>query len=102
VRGVLSPFPRRGKADGHVARAMASVRALAASDVRKRLSQIIPIGERYLRQMIEVYAEHDHLERNHQGLGNRLIDGEPSTEPVRRVECHERIGGLLRFYRAAS
>jgi putative transposase len=66
------------------------------------LSKIIPIGKGHLKRMIEEYAEHYHLERNHQGLGNRLIDGEPSTLPSRRVECRERLGGLLRFYRAAG
>ncbi|MGE4198943.1 MAG: integrase core domain-containing protein, partial [Phycisphaerales bacterium] len=49
------------------------------------LSKIIPIGERHLRRAIESYIEHYHLERNHQGLGNRLIDGEPSKVPATRV-----------------
>jgi putative transposase len=66
------------------------------------LSKIIPIGERHLRRVIEEYAEHYHLERNHQGLGNRLIDGKPSGKSARRVECRKRLGGLLRFYRSAA
>jgi transposase InsO family protein len=66
------------------------------------LSKIIPIGERHLRRLIEEFAEHYHLERNHQGLGNRLIDGAPSTAPALRIECRERLGGLLRFYKAAA
>lgn len=66
------------------------------------LSKVIPIGERHLRTILDEFAEHYHFERNHQGLRNRLIDGEPSDEPARRVECRERLGGLLRFYRAAA
>jgi putative transposase len=68
----------------------------------KYLSKIIPIGERHLRRVVDEYAEHDHLERNNQGLSNRLIDGEPSMEPTRRIECRERLGELLRFYRPAA
>jgi putative transposase len=66
------------------------------------LSRLIPIGETHLRLAVEEYAEHYHLERNHQGLGNRLIDGEPETEPVDDVACDERLGGLLRSYRRAA
>ncbi|MFO0858738.1 MAG: integrase core domain-containing protein [Phycisphaerales bacterium] len=66
------------------------------------LSKAIPVGERHLRLVIEEFAEHYHLERNHQGLGNRLINGEPSDTPACRVECSLRLGGLLRFYRAAA
>jgi|WetSurMetagenome_2_1015567.scaffolds.fasta_scaffold1358076_1 hypothetical protein len=37
------------------------------------------------------------LERNHQGLGNELI--EPSGESgLGRVACRERLSGLLRYY----
>jgi transposase InsO family protein len=66
------------------------------------LSKIVPIGERHLRLAIEEYAAHYHLERNHQGLGNRLIDGVAESEPVHRVECRERLGGLLRSYHRAA
>ncbi len=39
------------------------------------LSQIIPLGERHLRRAVTEYTEHDHHERNHQGLGSALIVG---------------------------
>ena len=63
------------------------------------LSQIIPLGERHLRHAVKEYAEHYHVERNHQGLNNRLIE-----KPHRvinldsAVECHERLGGVLNYY----
>jgi putative transposase len=66
------------------------------------LSRMIPLGETHLRLAIEEYAAHYHLERNHQGLGNRLIDGEAETEPVHNVACDERLSGLLRAYRRAA
>jgi len=66
------------------------------------LSKIVPIGERHLRLAIEEYAAHYHLERNHQGLGNRLIDGDAEPEPVSTVESRERLGGSLRSYHRAA
>lgn len=43
------------------------------------------------------YAEHYHHERNHQGLGNELI--ERRGEGTRgRVACWERLGGVLKYY----
>lgn len=48
------------------------------------LSKIIPIGERHLRHAIEEHVPHYHLDRNHQGRGNRLIDGEAQAEPADR------------------
>lgn len=66
------------------------------------LSKIVPIGERHLRHAVEEFAAHYHLNRNHQGLGNRLIDGVAESEPVGRVECRERLGGLLRSYHRAA
>ena len=63
------------------------------------LARIIPLGERHLRLVVSEYVEHYHLERNHQGLDNRLIArsrGHPSNNG--RVACRERLGGVLRFY----
>ena len=67
------------------------------------LAQVIPIGEAHLRRAVREYVEHYHGERNHQGIGNRLIDS--ATDRIRDggpIECRERLGGLLRFYERAS
>jgi len=40
---------------------------------------------------------HYHFERNHQGLGNELIERQ-AGEAHGRVECRERLGGVLRYY----
>jgi putative transposase len=67
------------------------------------LAQVIPLGERHLRRSIAEYIEHYHRERNHQGLGNELID-RSSRDCVSDgpVECRERLGGVLRYYRRAA
>ena len=60
---------------------------------------MIFFGENSLRKAIAEFIEHFHSERNHQGLGNKLI--EPGDEVGRRhgeVACHERLGDMLRYY----
>jgi transposase InsO family protein len=63
------------------------------------LERMVPLGEGHLRRAILEYMAHYHGERNHQGLGNALINGagDDSVEggPVVR---RDRIGGLLHFY----
>jgi transposase InsO family protein len=61
------------------------------------LSQIIPLGERHLRRAVTDYTEHYLGERNHQGLGNELIE-RPMLAVRGRVECRERLGGVLKYY----
>jgi putative transposase len=63
------------------------------------LERFVPLGESHLRLAIAEYMRHYHLERNHQGLANALIDG--GTQAVGRIgaiTCRERLGGLLKFY----
>ena len=59
------------------------------------LVKIIPLGERHLRKAVKEYTEHYHLERNHQGLDNELID---KRNMDGAVECRERLGGVLNYY----
>jgi transposase InsO family protein len=56
------------------------------------LAKIIPLGERHLRKAVKEYTEHYHLERNHQGLDNELIEklaDSPTMDAA--VECREWI-----------
>ena len=63
------------------------------------LSQIIPLGERHLRQAVVEFTEHYHFERNHQGLGNELIDDQHNEPNMNgEVERRERLGGVLNYY----
>ena len=57
-------------------------------------------GETWLRNAVLEFLSHYHGERNHQGLGNRIIA--PGREVGRvsvEVGCRDRLGGLLRYYR---
>ena len=60
---------------------------------------MILCGETSLRRALPEYVAHYHTERNHQGVGNKLLNP-PATislieEPIRR---RERLGGTLNYY----
>ena len=63
------------------------------------LNKIIPLGEKHLRLGIKEYMQHYHAERNHQGLGGRIIHAD---EKVGRndgvVKKRSRMGGFLSYY----
>ena len=66
------------------------------------LDRMVLIGERHLRKAIGTYVEHYHLERPHQGLGNRPIEGVPKLS-AGVVLRRERLGGILsHYYRNAA
>ena len=48
------------------------------------------------------FVEHYHRERNHQGLDNELIDGQPSAVDAGRIRRRQRLGGLLNYYCRAA
>jgi putative transposase len=66
------------------------------------LNRVIPFGDGHLRRTIAEFVEHYHGERNHQGLGNELIDGAPSVDGVDRIRRCQRLGGLLNYYCRAA
>ncbi len=68
------------------------------------LNKMVLLGEAHLRLAVRQYVEHYHLERNHQGLGNRLIQPVSETGSADgEVVCRERLGGLLKhYYREAA
>ena len=61
------------------------------------LNCMIWFGDGPLRKAIYEYFEHYHTERNHQGIGNELIEGSPGPSEG-RVVSRERLGGTLRYY----
>jgi putative transposase len=60
---------------------------------------MIFFGEDSLRNAIHEFVAHYHLERNHRGLGNRLIvPVETKVGTTGGVERRQRLGGLLNYY----
>jgi hypothetical protein len=61
-------------------------------------------GEQSLRRAVSNFLEHFHHERNHQGRGNLLLFPTGTTASATQatgVRSHERLGGLLKYSRAA-
>ena len=76
----------------HIERFMRSIKEEA-------LSRMIFFGEDSLRNAVRQFLDHYHSERNHQSLGNCII--EPPDEVGKatgEIQCRERLGGLLRYY----
>ena len=63
------------------------------------LSRLIFFGEKPLRRAVTAFLAHYHAERNHQGLSNQVIEpGDEVGAVVGKIECRERLGGLLKYY----
>jgi len=87
--------PRSPNLHPHAERWVRSVR-------EECLSKLILFGEPSLRTALQAYTEHFHCERNHQGKDNRLLFPHEEVYQTGLVRCHERLGGLLKFYHRAT
>jgi hypothetical protein len=62
-------------------------------------------GEASLRRALANFIDHFHAERNHQGKGGILQFPSGNVghhRPRTRERCHERLGGLLKYYSYAA
>ena len=63
------------------------------------IDRMIFFGEGSLQKAIHEFVAHYHRERNHQGLGNRLIiPPEPHAESSGAIRRRQRLGGMLNYY----
>ena len=63
------------------------------------LDRMILFGETSLRRALRAYVIHYHSERNHQGVGNRLLEPLATVSSINEpIQRRERLGGLLNFY----
>jgi len=63
------------------------------------VGNILFFGENMLRKAVRQYLIHYHAERNHQGLNNTVIQaGDEVGRIAGKIECRERLGGVLRYY----
>ena len=85
-------LPQSPNPNAHLERFVRSVKS-------ESLARMIFFGENSLRTAVLQYLLHYQHERNHQGLGNQLID---TTDEVGaatgKVHCRKRLGGLLHYY----
>jgi transposase InsO family protein len=67
------------------------------------LERMIPLSENHLRHILREYVVHYNAERNHQGIGNVLIeDRAPPANDNSPIRRRQRLGGLLSFYHRAA
>ena len=89
---VLRLPPRSPNLNAYAERFVLSIRT-------ECLDRIVPLGEAHLRRSVSEFVQHYRFERNHQGLGNALIDAAPRPANTNgRLERRERLGGVLNFY----
>ena len=95
VKSVKLP-PRSPNLNAHAERFVRTIKESC-------LERMILFGEDSLRTAIHNFVAHYHLERNHQGLGNRLISPEAGQlGSVGVVKCRQRLGGMLNYYYRAA
>jgi putative transposase len=69
------------------------------SSKEEALDQMLMVGKRSLHYTLCHYLAHDHTERNHQGLDDRLIVPAPANDDAsKKVVRRDRLGGLLSYY----
>jgi putative transposase len=67
------------------------------------LSKLILIGPGMLERSLREYVKHYDRERNHQGVGNRLISPMTTCDCVAQtIVRRPRLGGILNFYQRAA
>ncbi len=86
----------------HAPNANAHAERFVRSIKEECLDRLIPLGERHFRKAVAEFVAHCHRERNHQGLGNALIELPPEQESVGRIRRRSRLGGLLSCYARAA
>jgi putative transposase len=93
-RVVRTPY-RAPNANAHAERFVRSIN-------EECLDRLIPFGERHFRRAVAEFVTHYQCERNHQGLGNELIELPPERARVGRIRRRSRLGGLLNYYARAA
>jgi transposase InsO family protein len=85
--------PQSPNLNAHAERFVRSIR-------QECLSRTIPLSERHLQGLVREYVAHYNTERNHQGIGNRLIEKPPEGGLPRDgpIQCRKRLGGMLNYY----
>jgi transposase InsO family protein len=88
--------PRSPNLNAHAERFVRSIKETC-------LQRLILFGESSLRTAIQNFVAHYHSERNHQGLGNRLIvPNHAHLGSADAIQCRQRLGGTLNYYYRAA
>ena len=94
VHVIQTPF-RAPNCNAHAERFVRSIK-------EECLKRVIPLGEQHFRRTLAAYVVHYHQERNHQGLGNELIENGADRKRFGSIRKRQRLGGLLSYYYRAA
>ena len=95
VESVKLP-PRSPNLNAHAERFVRSIKESC-------LDRLILFGEESLRTALHQFVTHYHVERHHQGLGNRLLRPEPGHLGSNgALQRRQRLGGMLNYYYRAA
>ncbi len=94
VRIIRTPF-RAPNCNAYAERFVRSIK-------EECLERMILLGERHLRRTIREFVAHYHAQRNHQGIGNELIQPLVRAAGQGPVGSRQRIGGMLNYYYRAA
>jgi len=76
-------------------------RALGSIGKRECLSKLVLFGEGSLQRSLTEFTTHYRRARNHKGKDNQL-QTPVAVSKRRKIHCHHRLGGLLKFYVRAA
>jgi transposase InsO family protein len=62
------------------------------------LSPLIFLSEEHLRTTISIFVDYYRRRRNHQGIGNKLIEPLENQPTTGRIRCQKDLGGTLNYY----
>jgi transposase InsO family protein len=62
------------------------------------LNRLIFLSETHLRRTISTFIDYYHHHRNHQGIGNKLIELPEELPTSGQIRCRNELGGMLNYY----
>ena len=62
------------------------------------LDRVVPWANGTFGSSLREFVDHYRAERNHQGIGNELIEQPPNRRTGGPVRRRQRVGGILNYY----